>query len=114
MKHDSECEMYSEACGCESRKQKDAEIAALKEKCNALENSLVQHDAILEAKGRRPLMPNPEIPIAFTETFPLLVCPECKAEFVLIYWYGEAGWGKQVSTYYCPYCGKKWKEAKDA
>ena len=31
MKHDSECEMYSEACGCESRKQKDAEIAALKE-----------------------------------------------------------------------------------
>ena len=25
----------------------------------------------------------------------------------------ESGWGKQISTYYCPYCGKKWKEAKD-
>ena len=68
----------------------------------------------MEKKMRRPLMPNPEIPIAFIETFPLLVCPECKAEFVIIYWYGESRWGKQISTYYCPYCGKKWKEAKDA
>lgn len=37
MKHDSECEMYSEACGCESRKQKDAEIAALKERVRLAE-----------------------------------------------------------------------------
>jgi hypothetical protein len=32
--HDAECEMYSEACGCESREK-------LKKECNALREALV-------------------------------------------------------------------------
>ncbi len=63
-----------------------------------------------------------KINISFTEKFPLIRCKFCNASFVLIYYYEDEEseeraygdtfdpyWGKQVTSNYCPYCGKKFK-----
>jgi rubrerythrin len=49
----------------------------------------------------------------FQQEFPVLLCPECNQDFIIIVpWNRVDGtWIDQIKIHYCPYCGAK-QEAK--
>ena len=53
---------------------------------------------------------------------PLLTCAHCRRRFILyaVFWHVEHDKSKsydefidQISTYFCPYCGRKWQQMEE-